>query len=241
MIPKRLIYGNFGNMKLRPEVELLCMKTWEECFPKSEWEWIELNEKTFDVNAFEFTKEAYKRKLYSYVNDFARTYELVTNGGVYIDMDQLMLKPLTEDILQNEMFIGSCMHKEIATTYGDMTSQGLMGAHKSNKLLTALLEELSKSSEKLTMKNVVVMDIMKHLLKTQEGVKRSEILNLNEAKTYANLTIYPFDYFTCTFWTTDFVEITDRTYGIQLYGASWRRDDKKAKIFERIQKIYQKI
>ena len=245
MIPKRLIYGNFGNMKLRPDVEQLCMESWKTAFPKSEWEYVELNEKTFDVNRYGFTKFCYEHKQYSFVNDFARTCELVTNGGVYVDLDQLMFKPLDENMFNDKMFIGSCMHPAINTTYGDITSQGLMGVERDNKLMTRLLDRLVALGEsdtfKHTAKQVIVMDIMKDLLKNVEGVKRKDIKNMTAPIEYPDLTIYPFDYFTCTFWTTDFVEITDRSYGIQLYGASWRRDDKKAKIYERIQNIFKKF
>lgn len=245
MIPKRLIYGNFGSMKLRPDVEELCMESWKTAFPKSEWEYVELNEKTFDIDRFGFTRSCYKNKQYSFVNDFARTYELVLNGGVYVDLDQLMFRPLDENMFNDKMFIGSCMHPAIDTTYGDITSQGLMGVERDNKLMTRLLDKLVALGEtdafKHDTKHVIVMDIMKDLLKNVEGVKRKDIKNMMAPIEYPDVTIYPFDYFTCTFWTTDFVEITDRSYGIQLYGASWRRDDKKAKIYERIQNIFKKF
>ena len=102
---------------------------------------------------------------------------------------------------------------------------------KQNETVTAVEKTLEEE----------YMDIMKDLLKNVEGVKRKDIKNMTAPIEYPDLTIYPFDYFTCTFWTTDFVEITDRSYGIQLYGASWRRDDKKAKIYERIQNIFKKF
>lgn len=242
MIPKRIIYGNFGNMTLRPEVELMCIESWKQVFPESEWEWFELNEKTFDVNSHRFTKEAYEKKLYSFVNDYARTWALYTMGGIYLDMDQLMLKPLDDLLLQEKMFIGSCMHKEIEDSTKDITSWGIVGAEKGNEFIAELLKSFDVPENYIMKKNkLLVMTETRRLLLQFEKINKKEILENDIPISYEHLTVYPFDYFTGMFWTSDKTFITDRTYGIQLYGSSWQTKALKSKAADRLKRFFNEV
>lgn len=238
MIPKRIIYGNFGNMVFRPEVEQMCIESWKQVFPQPEWEWVELNEATFDVNSHKFTKMAHEKKLYSFVNDYARTYALYTMGGIYLDTDQLMLKPIDESLLQEKMFIGSCMHEEIEGSTKDITSWGMVGAEAGNEFLAELLKSFDIDDEyKMSVGRILVMSETRRLLLQFEHVNKKEILKNDKPVKYEHLTIYPFDYFTGMFWNSDKTFITDNTYGVQLYGSSWQTKNIKQRAFDRITRL----
>lgn len=81
--------------KILPEYELIC------------W-----NEENFDINCNEYVKEAYEAKKYAFVSDYVRLFALVNHGGIYMDTDVEVLKPLDEYLkfvafsgFENEMFI----------------------------------------------------------------------------------------------------------------------------------------
>lgn len=229
-------------MTLRPEVELMCIESWKQVFPQDEWEWFELNESTFDVNSHKFTKEAHEKKLYSFVNDYARTWALYTMGGVYLDLDQLMLKPLDESFLQEKMFIGSCMHKEIEDSTKDITSWGIVGAEPGNEFIGELLKCFDVEDDYVMKKNkLLVMTETRRLLLQFEHVKKKDILENDLPIRYQHLLMCPFDYFTGMFWTSDKTFITDRTYGIQLYGSSWQTKPLKTKAAERLKKFFTEV
>lgn len=235
MIPKRLIYCNFGNMSLREEVELRCMKSWEKYFPKSEWEWVELNEQTFDVDAHPYAKTCYEKGLYAYVADYARTYELYHRGGVYVDLDELMIRSLTSDILNERFFIGSAITRKYEKLKTQLVSWGLVGSAPHFYMLKDLLEHFDYVEEYST-KFATFMLTTKRLIRKHACINRKVLMSTNSIIRVNNIAIYPFDYFTCSTYQHHDVEITDRTYGIQLFAGTWLKQVRK-RVMNRVKNI----
>lgn len=222
MIPKTLVYCNFGNMKMRDNVEIRCMRSWEEHFPKSEWTWVELNEKTFDVNAHKFAKNAYDKRLYSYVSDYARAWYLRTYGGVYVDLDLFMLRPLDDKFLQDKMFIGSAKAPFECKKNTDIISWGIVGCEQNNLFMQELLTRLNAhKDDDLNKDDVTVMEETKNIIRRLEKQPYIDDALISEPLKLDDMTIYPFDVFTCTFWTTGKTSINAASYAIHLYGGSW--------------------
>lgn len=226
MIPKRLIFCNFGHMNLREEVELRCMRSWEKYFPKTEWEWIELNESTFDINCHPYTKECYEKKLYAFVADYARTYELYHRGGVYVDFDQLMLKSLSDDILNEKFFIGSAITRKYEKLKTQLVSWGLVGSVPKFPLIKDLLEHFDYVDNPET-KHATFMLATKRFVRYYAQINRQVLMNTNDIIRLNDVAVYPFDYFTCSTYQHFDVDITDRTYGVQLFAGTWLSQVKK--------------
>ena len=55
------------------------------------YEW---NEDNFDINGFAYTQKQYARGRYDLVSDFVRLFVVEKYGGIYIDTDVEILKPL---------------------------------------------------------------------------------------------------------------------------------------------------
>lgn len=126
-IPKRIIYCWFGG-KDKPENVQACMKTWKKHMP--DWEYIEINEDNFDINNNKFAKEAYENKKWAFVSDVARLWGLYTYGGIYMDTDVTVFKPL-DKFLIHECFTGfESPHYPIAA---------VMGSTKNNEFIKELL------------------------------------------------------------------------------------------------------
>ena len=128
MIPKRIIYCWFGG-KDKPENVQNCIKTWKEHMP--DWEYLEINESNFNINYNEYTQKAYESKKWAYVSDVARIWGLYNFGGIYMDTDVLVYKPLDE-FLKHDFFTGfEQVHYPVTAT---------MGACKGNKVIKEILD-----------------------------------------------------------------------------------------------------
>ncbi|MBY8104488.1 hypothetical protein KW487_17690 [Vibrio fluvialis] len=71
-----------------------CMATWSKHMP--DYEIIEWNEQNFDINANTYVKEAYENKKWAFVSDYVRLWALYQYGGIYLDTDVELFKPLNE-------------------------------------------------------------------------------------------------------------------------------------------------
>lgn len=127
MIPKIIHYCWFGHGKMTP-LMIKCINSWKKYCP--DYEIIEWNESNFDINSTPWTKQAYEAKKYAFVADYVRLYALKKYGGVYMDTDQELIKPLTP-FMQKEMFLGF-MDTQINT--------GLIGASSGAATLSECLE-----------------------------------------------------------------------------------------------------
>ena len=102
MIPKIIHYCWFGHKTL-PKSAQKCIASWKRYFPDYEiYEW---NETNFDVNTIPFTQEAYERKKYAFVSDYARFWILYHYGGLYFDTDVQVIRPM-DDVLARGAFMG---------------------------------------------------------------------------------------------------------------------------------------
>lgn len=126
-IPKRIIYCWFGG-KEKPENIQNCIKTWKEHMP--DWEYLEINESNFDINSNEFAKGAYENKKWAFVSDVARLWALYTYGGIYMDTDVTVYKPLDKFLVHNCFTGFENVDYPICAT---------MGAEKNNKFIKELL------------------------------------------------------------------------------------------------------
>lgn len=124
MIPKRIIYTWFGRKPL--PVEFIRYKnTWQENNP--DFDIIEINEQNFDVSSSKFTSEAYEAGQMEFVSDVARIWAVNKYGGIYLDTDVEVLKPL-DPLLNYHQFWG----KEDA---GLVASGLIFGSEKNDAIL----------------------------------------------------------------------------------------------------------
>ncbi|MDC8006287.1 glycosyltransferase [Aureisphaera galaxeae] len=102
MIPKKIHYCWFGKGK-KPEVFQRCLESWKTHCP--DFEIKEWNEDNFFNTKHAFYKNALRKKRYAFVSDYVRTVVLLKEGGVYMDTDMLLIKPINP-LLSNRFVIG---------------------------------------------------------------------------------------------------------------------------------------
>ena len=101
-IPKKIHYCWFGKNPL-PEAARRCIQSWQVFCP--DYEIIEWNESNYDVHKSRFMEQAYERKKWAFVSDYARLDIVYTQGGIYLDTDVEIIRPLY-DLLGYEMYAG---------------------------------------------------------------------------------------------------------------------------------------
>ena len=227
MIPKKIHYCWFGGNPL-PLLAQKCIESWKKYLP--DYEIIEWNESNYNVHKIPYISQAYEAKKYAFVSDYARVDILNEHGCVYFDTDVEVLKDLSH-ILNKGQFLGIEAPGAINNGLG-------MAAEKADAILLEILESYSKenfvnSDGTYNLKTVVtrVSDIFRNYGFTDDADHVQEIANYN---------IYPAEYFSPKNVVTGIIRITENTYAIHHYDASWLEDwqkqvqIKKHKIFNKL-------
>lgn len=218
MIPKIIHYCWFGRGEM-PELAKKCIASWEKFLP--EYEIKEWNEDNFDLDAYPYAREAYDNRKFAFVTDVVRLYALYTQGGVYMDTDVEVLKPL-DPFLHHVAFSGY----ENAT----MVPTGIMASEKGGKWAKDNLDyyigkHFVKDDGSFNMVTNVIT-ITNYMLP----------LGLRQDNTYQDfpglITMYPKDYFCPKSQDDGKIYLTDNTVTIHHYAQSW--ESKTHRVLRRI-------
>lgn len=134
-IPKKIHYCWFGGNPL-PDSYKKNIESWKRYCP--DYEIIEWNETNYDLKKNQFMYQAYQKRCWAYVSDYARKDIIYNCGGIYFDTDVEVLKPLDE-LLYNDFFMGMDDVANIATGAG-------FGAVKENGLIRELRDDYEGQS-----------------------------------------------------------------------------------------------
>lgn len=218
MIPKIIHYCWFGGNPLPNSAEK-CIKSWKKYCP--DYEIIEWNESNFDINSNKYVREAYENKKFAFVTDYVRLYAMYNYGGIYMDTDVEVLKPL-DSFLNNQAFSGFETSGYVPT--------GLMASEKKFPLFGELLEYYKDrsfvnpdGSFDTTTNTVTITNICK---------SRGLVLN-NQFQVIDGFALYPSDYFCVKNTHTGIIEKTENSFSIHHFNASWNTKEEREKTLKR--------
>lgn len=212
MIPKIIHYCWFGRGEM-PELYKKCLSSWKKILP--EYKVFRWDESTFDITSNIYVKEAYENKKYAFVTDYVRLFALYKYGGIYMDTDVEVVRPL-DQFLSCEAFSGFEKKDSVPT--------GIIGAEKENRVIGDLLRDydskkfLNEDGSFNLTTNVVTI--------THYFIKHGISLNGKE-QTIEGFHMFPQNYFCTNSILIVFNAKPHKAYTIHHYGGGWEKDGKK--------------
>lgn len=216
MIPKIIHYCWFGG-KEKPEDVKRYISSWKKYCP--DYEIKEWNESNFDINENNYCREAYEAQKWAFVTDYVRLKVLYEYGGIYMDTDVEVVKPL-EPLLHYRALSGYESESRIQT--------GTMCACRDNEWIEMLLRDYANrhffsvdGSMDLTTNVTVITKL------TEQKYK----LKLDGSMKFFgdNMVLLPFDYLCAKDYETGIVNKTENTFTIHHFSGSWLTQESRYK------------
>lgn len=210
-IPKILHYCWFGG-KPKPPLAEKCIRSWRKFCP--DFEIREWNESNFDLEQVPaYVRQAYEAGRWAFVTDYVRLRALTEVGGVYLDTDVEIVRPL-DPFLKHEAFAGF-EHLERVQT-------GVLACRKGFPLFqeflayydTAVFRRPDGSMDTTT--NVEILT----------GICRKKGLVFNDAfQVVDGLAVYPREVFCPVDYDTMKLKKTRKTVTIHWFSGSWQTQE----------------
>ena len=201
MIPKTIQYCWYGGEKT--QLAQNCIESWRRLLPG--WQLCEWNEGNTDLHSCAYVEEAYAKGKYAFVADVVRLDMLVRHGGVYLDSDVELLRPL-DALLDCGLFLGYESKHYFSTA--------TIGALPGNKLLQSLLrlyQEMPHFPERPATINTLLTDLFfrQYPLERKSG-----------RQSYQGIELYPEEVL-CPVKTGGQIHSTDNTIAVHHFSGSW--------------------
>ena len=229
-IPKVIHYCWFGKGEM-PKLAKKCIKSWKKYCP--DYEIICHTEDNFDLTQNRYLNEAYKAGKWAFVSDYARLKIIYENGGIYLDTDVELIKPI-DDLVRLKGFMGFDEKGIVATGLG-------FGAEKGNEIVLEFLKDYDDIPFVLPDGS---FDLTPCPDRNTEALKRLGMDVDNKNQTFMDVTFLPDEYLCPMDYYTGKKTITKNTYSIHHYSASWTASvTKRTTLIKRIigVKMYNKL
>jgi mannosyltransferase OCH1-like enzyme len=218
-IPKKIHYCWFGNNQ-KPTLVLQYIENWKTVLP--DYDIIEWNEKNFDINVCDYTKQAYRQKKFAFVSDYVRLHALYTQGGIYLDTDVEVCKDPSEFIKDSDIIFGMEELSFVATSTmiakpETVFIKKFMQSYHTRQFVTSDGNlDLTTNVENLTNRLIEIGLVQKNKLQLLED-------SLNSIKVLPQEYFSPYDY----------INLIDNrsecTITVHHFGNSWVGDKSKIK------------
>ena len=206
-IPKVIHYCWFGKGEM-PKLAKKCIKSWKKYCP--DYEIVCHNEDNFDLLQNRYMREAYEAGEWAFVSDVARLKIIYDNGGIYLDTDVELIKPI-DDLLKLDGFMGFDEKGIVATGLG-------FGAQKGNKIVSEFLKDYDNIPFALPDGSY---DLTPCPDRNTESLKRLGMDVNNKNQKFMDMTFLPSEFLCPMDYYTGKKTITENTYSIHHYSASW--------------------
>ena len=218
MIPKVIHYCWFGG-KEEPDNVKRCIASWRKFCP--DYEVKKWDESNFQIGSHPYMAEAYQLKKWPFVSDLARLIIIYNNGGVYLDTDVELIKPLDDILLHNQFFFGiENLPDPINASRSIHVATGLgFGAEAKNSVILSLIEEYDDSHFVLP---EGALDLTACPLRNTKALEKYGFNGTDRIYNFMGGTIYPSEYFCPVEYGTGISRITENTVSIHHYAASWK-------------------
>lgn len=207
MKKKIIHYCWFGGAPLS-KLAKKCIKSWKKYLP--DYEIIEWNETNVNLEECPFVKDAYEKKKWAFVADYARTKAMYEYGGIYFDTDMKVTKNIDELLKTDGGFLG--------VEDSHLIACGVWYESKPHSYLAKKMLEFYQTQAFFDIDNMYAISIpriMSLILDDYDAtINETQHLKHNET-IYSRDYFYPYSY--------DFKNnlFTKNTCMIHYYNASW--------------------
>lgn len=215
MIPKVIHYCWFGRGQM-PKLALKCIESWKKYCP--DYEIKEWNEDNFDLDMYPYVREAYDARKFAFVTDVVRLYALYHEGGIYMDTDVEVIKPL-DSLLQYDAVSGFESPTQIPT--------GLMASRDGHPLFKELLDEYNGIHFR---RPDGTLDTTTNVTRISNTCLKYGLRLDNTLQTVCGFTLLPKDYLCPKSYKTGELELTANTLCIHHFSGSWVQNNKAKRV-----------
>lgn len=216
-IPKVIHYCWFGKGKM-PALAEKCIKSWEKYCPS--YKIVCWNEENFDITENRYAKEAYEAGKWAFVSDYVRLKVLYNEGGIYLDTDVELIKPL-DDLIKENGYMGFDDNGIISTGLG-------FACEKGNELVRRLLADYNDISFILPDGSYDITPCPDRNTKTMVELGLDTDI---KDQIFMGIHLLPEDYLCPVKYYTGKKIITKNTYSIHHFCASWTSKTAKRTLF----------
>ncbi len=216
-IPKKIHYVWLGDKEL-PKQDQEYIEGWKKLNP--DYEIIHWTEKDIDLEKYPLVAKALEKKRWALASDIIRMYAIFNEGGIYLDTDVELLKPL-DDLLKYDAFAGW------ESQYWFTTA--VFGAKKYSPWIGKIL----KRYELADPKKPITTDTF---LKTvhSPSVYAKDIFNIEldgKTRVYGdnNFATFSQEYFSPKHYISGEEHITKNTIAFHHYASTWHKKSEKLK------------
>lgn len=211
VIPKVIHYFWFGKNPI-PDKYKAWMNSWRKKCP--DYEIKEWNENNYDVTKNSYMYEAYQKKKWAFVPDYARLDIIYQYGGIYLDTDVELVNGL-DDMLYQKGFAGFESDETVALGLG-------FGAIKGLPIIGKMRDEYN--GKHFINQDGTLNLVASPVIQTEYLKQRGLLLN-GQYQTVDDLTIYPEIVFSGKSIYSRKLNLQSCTKSIHHYEGTWLDND----------------
>lgn len=217
MIPKIIHYCWFGKNP-KPKLAKKCIKSWKKKCP--DYKIIEWNEDNFNISeAPLYVRQAYEAKKWAFVTDYVRLKVVYDNGGIYLDTDVELIKPL-DGLLDNTAYFGFEDGRYINTGLG-------FGAEKRAKIVADIMSQYKEIP--FLLENGDIDDFPCPKRNTEVFLNYGLFQDDSKQLLNGDVLVLPSIYLCPIFYDTGKRTHSKDTYSIHWFSESWLPEDVRKK------------
>lgn len=213
IVPRKIHYFWFGR-KAIPKQFQKNIESWERTCP--DYEIVRWDESNYDYRKNPYMRQAYESEKWGFVPDYARLDVINTYGGIYLDTDVELIKPL-DDLLQFKLFCGFEDLKMVNFGLG-------FGGTAENVILQEMMElyeEIDFIKPDKTM-NLIPSPAYQTKILAKHGLIRN-----GNSQYHEDFVAFSSEFFS-PINAYGFGGITENTFSIHQYAATWFDVEQKA-------------